>query len=115
MAVYEINSLTLDKGADFDETFKIYNDDGTLLGINSSFSGVSKLKKYPKSPDEYPFNLLLDIESNEVNISMASTVTQALPISGRCYFDIFLTYGFSTPATKKFVKGTIIVNDSVSK
>lgn len=114
MAVYEINSLTLEKGADFDETFKILNEDGTILGINSSFTGVSKIGKHATSPTKYPFVVTLDTESDEVNISMAATMTETLPFSGRCYFDVILTYGFVDTTTKKFVKGTIIVNDSVS-
>lgn len=112
--MYEINSLQIDKGADFDETFKIFNEDGSVLEINSSFSGKAKISKYPTSPISVPFNVLLDTESNEVNISMASTVTETLPFSNRCYFDVLLTYGFSNPTTKKFVRGTIIVNDSIS-
>ena len=114
MAVYEINTLTIEKGATFDETFKIYNEDGSLLGINTSFTGSAKLRKYPTSPISYPFNLVLDDENDEVNISMASTVTAQLPFSGRCYFDVILTYGYTNPTTKKYVKGTIIVNDSTS-
>jgi len=114
MAVYEINSLTLEKGADFDETFKILNEDGTVLGINTSFTGVSKIGKYDTSPVKYPFVVTLDIESDEVNVSMAKTMTSTLPFSGRCYFDVILTYGFVDTTTKKFIKGTILVNDSVS-
>jgi hypothetical protein len=44
---------------------------------------------------------------------MASTMTAQLP-SGRCYFDIVLTYGFADTTTKKFVKGTIIVGETAS-
>ena len=44
MAVYEINSLTIQKGTDFDETFSIYNEDVSPLGINSSFVGVDFFK-----------------------------------------------------------------------
>lgn len=113
MAVYEINGLTIEKGTDFDETFVIYNEDGSVLGINSSFYGVAKLRKHPTSTTKYPFVLNLDEETNEVNISMASSVTSTLP-SGRCYFDIILTYGFADTTTKKFIKGSIIVGDTAS-
>lgn len=113
MAVYEINTLTIEKGATFDETFKIYNEDGSPLGINSSFTGTAKIKKHPDSNKEYPLILTLDSENDELNISMASTITSTLP-SGRCYFDVFLTYGYASPTTKKYIKGSIIVNDSVS-
>lgn len=113
MAVYEINSLKIEKGTDFDETFKIYNDDGSPLDINSSFTGVAKIRKYPASPVSYPLDLFLDENTNEVNISMGATMTTAVP-SGRCYFDIILTYGFADTTTKKFVKGTIMVEDTAS-
>ena len=113
MAVYEITTLTIDKGATFDETFKIYNEDGTPLGIDSSFTGVAKIRKYPTSPVSYPLNVYLNGETNEVNISMAATMTSVLP-SGRCYFDLLLTYGYADTTTKKFIKGTIIVGDTAS-
>ncbi len=112
--MYEINSLQIDKGADFDETFKIYNEDGTILELFPNFSGKSKISKYPTSPISFPFNVLLDTENNEVNISMAATVTETLPFSNRCYFDVILTYGYGTPRTKKVLRGTILVNDTIS-
>ena len=113
MAVYEINSLTIQKGTDFDATFTIFNDDGSPLGINSSFIGASKLRKYPKAVKNYPFNVELDNLSSSVIISMASTITSTLP-TGRCYFDVLLTYGFAESTTKKFITGSIIVQDTSS-
>lgn len=114
MAVYEINNLTIEKGTTFTKNFKFYNEDGSLLDINGSFTGAAKLKKYPTSPISYPFNLILDDVNNEVKVSMASTITAELPFSGRCYFDVILTYGYPNLITKKYAKGTIIVNESVS-
>ena len=113
MAVYEINSLTIQKGSDFDETFGIRNEDGSPLEINSSFVGVSKLRKYPNSTKEYPFDVYIDEINSAVNISMASTMTSELP-SGRCYFDIILTYGYVDTTTTKFITGSIIVQDTSS-
>jgi hypothetical protein len=113
MAVYEVNSLTIQKGTDFDASFNIYNEDGSPLGINSSFSGVSKLRKYPSATKQYPFNVELSEQDSSVMISMASTVTSTLP-SGRCYFDVLLTSGFVEPTTKKYITGTIIVQDTSS-
>ena len=113
MAVYEINNLTIKKGTDFDETFTIYTEDGSPLGINSSFIGVSKLRKYPGATKEFPFDVYLEQENSSVNISMAATMTSQLP-SGRCYFDILLTYGFTDKTTKAFITGTIIVQDTSS-
>ena len=113
MAVYEINSLTIEKGAAFDETFIILNEDGSALGINSSFSGVAKIGKHPNSTTKYPLDVNFYPDTNEVNISMAATMTSLLP-SGRCCFDLLLTYGYTETTTKKFIKGTIIVGDTTS-
>jgi hypothetical protein len=113
MAVYEINSLTIQKGTDFEETFNIYNEDGSPLGINTSFIGVSKLGKHQTATTKYPFNVYLNEFDSSVTISMASTMTSQLP-TGRCYFDILLTYGFAEQTTKEFVKGSIIVQDTAS-
>ena len=114
MAVYEINSLTIQKGTDFDASFTIFNDDNSPLGINSSFVGTAKLRKYPGAVKEYPFDVELDEQESSVIISMANTVTSTLP-SGRCYFDVLLTYGFAeSTTTKKFITGSIIVQDTSS-
>lgn len=113
MAVYEINNLTIQKGTNFEETFTIFNEDGTPLGINSSFVATSKIARHPSSATKYPFEVYLNESESSVTISMASTMTAQLP-SGRCSFDVFLTYGFSEPITKEFIKGTIVVYDTIS-
>lgn len=113
MAVYEINNLTIQKGTNFEETFILFNEDGTPLGINNSFSGVSKIAKHPKSSVKYPFDLTLSESESSVTISMASTMTSQLP-SGRCHFDVVLSYGFGDTTTREFIRGTIIVQDTTS-
>lgn len=113
MSAYEITTLTIEKGATFDETFKIYNEDGSPLGIDSSFVGVAKISKHPSSSIKYPLNVTLYPDTGDVNVSMAATMTAQLP-SGRCYFDVLLTYGYADTTTKKFIKGTIIVGDTAS-
>jgi hypothetical protein len=113
MAVYEISNLSIEKGTDFNESFKILNDDGSPLGINSTFSGIAKLRKYSTSPYSYPFNVDLNEETSEVVISMAATMTATLP-SGRCYFDLILIYGTTEIVTKKYLKGNIKVEDTAS-
>jgi hypothetical protein len=113
MAVYEISNLSIEKGTDFDETFKIYNEDGSPLGINSSFTGVAKLRKHAAANEAYSFDVNLNSETNEVNISMAATMTSSLP-SGRCYFDLLLTYGYADTTTKKYLKGNIMVFDTAA-
>jgi hypothetical protein len=110
MAVYEINNLTIQKGTDFDETFNVFNEDGTPLNANGNFSAVSKIKKYPSSPTAYSFNTAIDILNSAINISMTESMTAELP-TGRCYFDVLLIYGSTT---KKIITGTIIVQETTS-
>jgi len=113
MSVYEVNNLKIQKGTDFDATFTILNNDGSPIGINSSFVGVSKLRKYPTSTSEYPFVVEFDTVNSAVIISMASTTTTTLP-TGRCYFDVVISSGFASTITKKYITGTIIVEDTTS-
>jgi hypothetical protein len=112
MAVYEINNFTIEKGTDFNETFVVINEDGSVLDLNSSFTGTAKICKSYTS-QKYPLIVNIYQDTNEVNISMGSTMTSQLP-SGRCYFDVILTYGFAERYSKKFVKGSIIVGDTAS-
>jgi len=113
MLIYEINNLVIEKGTDFSKSIKLYNEDRSPLGINTSFSGVSKLRKHPSSISVYSFKVGINTNDSSVNISMASSITSQLP-SGRCYFDILLTHGLINPLTEKTVYGTIMVNDTVS-
>lgn len=113
MAVAEFTNLTIQKGTDFEATFNIFNEDESEFDITGSFVGISKLRKYPESSVSYPFQVTLNEVENNVTISMASTITSTLP-SGRCYFDVLLTYGYAETTTKKFVSGTIIVQDTAS-
>lgn len=114
MAVYEVNNLTIQKGTDFSKTFfKIKNEDGSPLGINSSFSGVSKLRKFPTSTANFPFEVELNSSDDSITISMASSITSTLP-SGRCHFDVLITSGVSVIVTKEYIAGTLIVQDTCS-
>jgi len=113
MAVAEITNLIIEKGTDFEVTFNVFNESNALLDINESFSGVAKLRKYPTSPIEYEFNVSLNEELDKIILSMSAEDTEQLP-SGRCYFDVIITYGYAETTTKKIIKGTIIVSDTAS-
>lgn len=113
MAVYENNSLTIKKGTTFSETFSVFNEDGTPLDINNSYSAVAKIRKYPSSPIVYSFDVVIDEITSSINISMDEETTAQLP-TGRCFFDILMTYGYVDTTTKSIVQGTIIVQETAS-
>lgn len=113
MAVYEVNNLTIKKGTTFNETFTISNEDGTPLDINNSYSAVAKIRKYPSDPTSYSFDVIIDEITSSINISMNEETTAQLP-TGRCYFDILISYGYVDTTTKAVVQGTIIVQETAS-
>ena len=120
MAVVEINSITIEKGTDFDAKFKILQPDSSNYTFSSGYSAVAKIRKYPTSPAYQSFKVDIIISTGEVIISMGRTTTELLS-SGRNYFDILLTGPAANPSgvgigtyTIKVVEGTIIVSDTVT-
>lgn len=113
MAVAEVNSLTIDKGVDFEATFSIFSPDDSYYSLNG-FVGTSKIRKYPNSPTSHPFTVEITVATGEVKISMASTVTSQLS-TGRNYFDVILNRSIhGNSSTFKVIQGTIIVSDTAS-
>lgn len=122
MAVAEITSLVLEKGTDFEATFKIFNDDNSIASLNNS-TAVSKIRKYPTSPSAISFkgpplteggqptqNPSINTSNSTITIYLTKEQTLSL-ISGRNYFDILVTKGSNT---FKVLKGTIMVEESIS-
>lgn len=113
MAVAEINSLTIDKGVDFEATFNVLSPDDSPFSLNG-YTGISKIRKYPNSPTSHNFKVEVTVATGEVKISMASTVTSQLT-SGRNYFDVILNRSIhGNTSVFKAIQGTIIVSDTAS-
>jgi hypothetical protein len=113
MAVAEVNSLTIERGTDFDATFKILESDSSPLTL-SYYTGVSKIRKYPSSPTYHSFTVGITTATGEVKISMGKTTT-CLLTPGRNYFDIIIiSPNISDNIITKVVEGTIIVSESIS-
>ena len=112
MAVASLN-LVLEKGTDFEATFDISGPDNGPVGL-SSYTGISKIRKYPTSPKSTSFSVEIDteFENQKIKISMGRSDTSDLS-SGRNYFDVFLQ-DVGTGNILKVVEGTIIVQDSIS-
>lgn len=120
MAVAVVN-LTLEKGTDFDAKFKVLQADSSNYAFSAYYSAVSKIRKYPSSPNYKEFKVDILAASGEIIISMAKTTTELLD-SGRNYFDVLVTgpaqnlSGIGvTFFTTKVVEGCIIVSDTASR
>lgn len=113
MAVSEITNLVIEKGADYEGTFTLFNDDSSglsLLGI-SSFS--SRIRKHSTSIIFEDFAVTATL-APPATITLKLTAAQTRNLeSGRNYFDVF---GFTQTGNVpiKYIKGTIIVQDSMS-
>lgn len=120
MAVAEINSITIEKGTDFDAKFKVFQSDASDYQFSQYYSAKSRIRKHPKSPKYQEFKVDIIGSSGEIIISMGKTTTELLD-PGRNYFDVLVTGPTQNPngigttfSTKKVVQGTIIVVDSIS-
>lgn len=110
MSVAVVN-LRIEKGTDFAQTFKVFNDDASVVDF-SDYSGVCKIRKYPSSPTYYSCDVYIIGLNGLVVVSLSKEVTQQLS-TGRNYYDLILTKA-STNISTKFVEGSIIVSDSAS-
>jgi len=110
MAVPVVN-LSLEKGTDFEATFNVFGEDSDPLLLNN-FTGVSKIRKYPTSPDSQSFTVSITAATGEVKIGMAKSTTTLLS-SGRNYYDVLLT-SQTNNTSFKVVEGSIIVSDTAS-
>lgn len=109
MAVPSVN-ITIEKGANFENTFTIYNSDGTPLNL-SSYSAVAKLKKFPDSTTSYPFTISITGSVGRVQLTMSAETTSSLP-DGRCYYDILVTSAGGTKT--RVIEGMALVSKSIS-
>lgn len=110
MAAFEVPTLLIEKGTDFEATFTILDVDGTLIDLSGN-TAVAKLKKHPSSSNSYEFDIFINSEDSTIRISMTDGMTATLP-NGRCYFDVLLTYGNTTTRP---ITGTAIVSETSSR
>lgn len=109
MAAQEITGLTIEKGTDFSVSFAIDAADGAPINL-VNYTAVAKIRRHPKAASYKTFTTSIDGVLGYVTLLMSKEDTKDL-ISGRNYFDVLLTYNNETT---KPVKGTIIVEDTIS-
>jgi hypothetical protein len=109
MAAQEITGLTIEKGTDFAVSFSIDASDGAPISL-VSYTAVAKIRRHPAAASYKEFTTSIDGAQGYVTLLMSKEDTKDL-ISGRNYFDVLLTYNNETT---KPVKGTIMVEDTVS-
>ena len=110
MAAIPVN-LVIDKGAHFDTSFYITNQDGTPLDM-SGYIGEATMKKSYSATTKVPFTLsFVDRTLGHVQIALTSSESDALN-RRRYVYDILLTSpnGYKT----RVIEGLAEVNPGVS-
>jgi hypothetical protein len=113
MAVVGIN-LVLPQGADFEQTFSLFNDGGQYFGI-TSYTVTSKLRKYYGSTSGITTftTSIVDPTLGLIKLSLNETQTSSLT-PGRYYYDILITSPSPFNITTKVVEGMILVEGTAS-
>lgn len=110
MAVYENNSLTIEKGTDFEVTFNLFDPDNTATILTGLTTTYASIRKYSESTDGEDFSTDIIEETGTIILSLTSEQTSRLK-AGRNYYDVILTINGKKT---KVIKGTSIVSESVS-
>jgi hypothetical protein len=110
MAVAEINNLVIEKGTDFSTEFSLFESDNSAAVLTSLGTAYATIRKHPTATSYKNFSLTITAGTGKVKMSMTAADTSEL-IAGRNYFDVVLTIG---GLKTKIIKGTILVEESVS-
>lgn len=110
MAAVSVVHLVIQKGTDFEETFSLTAEDGGILNL-ANHTATAKLRKHPTSSTSYNFSTTLTVADGTVKITMSDDITATLP-SGRCCYDIVLTYPGGEKT--KVIQGNVIVEETIS-
>ena len=110
MAVAEITNIVIDKGTDFEATFNLFKPDESVAILSGLSTTYAAIRKYPNSTEYEEFGKIITAETGTIILTLTAEQTSRLK-EGRNYFDVVLT----TEGKKtKVIKGTAIVEDSVS-
>lgn len=111
MAAVSAVNLVIQKGTYFEETFYFSAEDSSGLNLTNQIA-TAKLRKHPTAGIAYTFSTTVTVSESSVKISMPANVTATLP-SGRCVYDIILTYS-PYGLVSKVVEGNVLVQETVS-
>lgn len=110
MAVAEISNLVIEKGTYFETTFNLFNPDDSATVLTGLTTTYATIRKHPDSATSVSFASSVTAGTGTIELSLTEEQTETLE-SGRNYFDVVLTLDGKK---KKYVKGTIIVEESMS-
>ena len=114
MSVAQINTITIERGTDFEVTFDVFGEDLAPNSFTQGYSGIFSLKKYPGASTGFEKAVVFEPGTNDIKVSLAKTETATLK-SGRNYFQVSIVSApGSGSLTNRVVEGTIIVSEEIT-
>ena len=114
MSVAQINTITIERGTDFEVTFDIFGEDLEPNSFTQGYSGIFSLKKYPGASTGFEKAAVFDPGTNDIKVSLAKTETAKLK-PGRNYFQVSIVSSPSAGSlTNRVVEGTLIVSEEIT-
>lgn len=110
MAVAEVTNIVIEKGTYFETTFNLFDPDNSATILSGLSTTYAAIRKHPTATVSEQFLTNITTGNGTIQISLTAEQTNNL-IAGRNYFDVVLTINSKKI---KVVKGTAIVNESVS-
>jgi len=111
MAAVPAVNITIDSGTNFEATFTITSEIGSVIDL-TGYTAVSKIRKYPTSTSYKNFVVGITSSTGRITLSMASTITTDL-VEGRNYYDIVITS--PNNVVSKVIEGMALVSPTVSE
>lgn len=110
MAVAEINNIVIEKGTDFEANFNLFEPNQSAAILTGLTTTYATIRKFPQSTEGEEFTKTITANTGTIQLSLTAEQTSRLK-AGRNYFEVVLTVeGKKT----KVIKGTVIVEESVS-
>ena len=114
MSVAQINTITIERGTDFEVTFDIFGADLSPNSFTNGYTGIFSLKKYPGSSTGFEKSVVFEPGTNDIKVSLAKTETATLK-PGRNYFQVSIVSSPSAGSlTNRVVEGTLIVSEEIT-
>ena len=118
MSVY-VNNLTVNIGADFTQTYDLYQTGGKVIDL-TGYTAASKLRKHRDSATSVSFTVgFPDRLNGKIKISIPSWTTSRLK-PGRYLYDIDVCFtqdivGHPNEIILKLLQGRFVVSPSITR
>jgi hypothetical protein len=114
MAAVYVTNLTINAGADFDQTFTLENSQSNSTLNLTGYTATSQLRKHSGSSTYVSFNTSIpNSQFGKIRINLTSQQTASLK-PGRYVYDVVITQTSSNIKTR-VIEGMVLVREGVTR